>query len=82
MCLSNKSYDLLKWIALIFLPAFAVFIKGIGEIYGLVHFDQHVTMLNVLAVFMGSLLQLSNHNYKNGGGNCVEVNSALNGRSE
>ena len=77
MWLNNRTYDALKWIALIFLPALAVFAKGIGDIYQLEDFDHHVTMINVFAVFMGSLLQLSNHNYKNGGGGSVTIHSDL-----
>lgn len=66
MLLSNRTYDLLKWIVLIFMPALAVFMKGIGDVYGLA-IDQHVTFINVLTVFLGSLLQLSNNNYRKRG---------------
>lgn len=66
MLLSNKTYDLLKWLVVIFMPAFAVFLKGVGDVYGW-PIDQHVTFINVLTVFLGSLLQMSNNHYKRGG---------------
>lgn len=34
MKMSNRHYDTSKWVVLIFLPAFAVLVAGIGELYG------------------------------------------------
>lgn len=67
MILKNKTYDFYKWLVLIFLPALAVFLQGIGEIYHINNIEKHVTCLNIFCVFIGSILQISNHNYKNGG---------------
>ncbi|MCY3024912.1 phage holin [Aerococcus loyolae] len=68
MCLSNQTYDRLKWLALVFMPALSVLVKGLGEAYGFVGTDLAVVTLNLLAVFLGSLLQLSSEDYHKGGG--------------
>lgn len=68
MHLSNTLYDRLKWFVLIFLPAFAVFVAGIGDIYQLGGTEQFVSVINLVAVFLGTVLQISNINYRNGGG--------------
>ncbi len=68
MHLSNTLYDRLKWFVLIFLPAFAVLVAGFGDIYQLSGTEQFVSVVNLLAVFLGTVLQISNINYRNGGG--------------
>lgn len=37
MEMSNQYYDVSKWVILVFLPALAVLVAGIGELYGLVN---------------------------------------------
>lgn len=68
MQLSNSLYDRLKWFVLIFLPAFAVLAAGIGDIYYWSFVEQFVSVVNLVAVFLGTILQISNINYRNGGG--------------
>ncbi|KAA9233727.1 phage holin [Aerococcus mictus] len=68
MLLSNQTYDRLKWVALVLMPALAVLVKGLGQAYGFVGTDTVVVTLNLLAVFLGSLLQLSSEDYHKGGG--------------
>ncbi len=63
MPLSNRTYDLGKWLVLVLLPALAVLIKGLGQIYPLPHIDQVVMTLNLVAAFLGTLLQISNQHY-------------------
>ncbi|MDK6727976.1 holin [Aerococcus loyolae] len=50
------------------MPALSVLVKGLGEAYGLVGTDLAVVTLNLLAVFLGSILQLSSEDYHKGGG--------------
>jgi len=68
MKMSNQHYDIGKWIVLVFLPALAVLIGGLGELYGLVDTPIAVATINMLAVFLGSILQISSKQYngKNG----------------
>ena len=63
MPLSNRTYDLGKWLVLVFLPAPAVLVKGLGQIYPLPHIDQVVMTLNLVAAFLGTLLQISSQHY-------------------
>lgn len=78
MQLSNVHYDFLKWVALVFLPAFSVLVGGLGALFAWAMAEKWVTMLNLLAVFLGSLLQVSSNHYHNqGGGNyAIETNFA------
>ena len=78
MKLSNELYDLGKWIVLIFLPAFAVLISGLGDLYGWLSTSLIVTTINLVTVFLGSVLQLSSQNYydensSGGGGSLVKI---------
>lgn len=66
--LSNEYYDIGKWIVLIFMPALAVFISGVGELYGWVDTAIIVTTINLVTVFLGSILQLSSQKYNGNSG--------------
>ncbi|MBG9981870.1 holin [Aerococcaceae bacterium DSM 111020] len=68
MQLSNPLYDRLKWFTLIFLPALAVLMAGLGDLFAWPYTEQSVSALNLITVFLGTLLQISNHHYRNGGG--------------
>lgn len=57
--LSDKVYQALKWVALIALPAVAVFVQAVGPAWGLPHIDQIVTTLNALSVLVGALIGVS-----------------------
>jgi len=63
MKLNNKIYDVGKWIVLILLPALAVLINGLGELYGWVSAPTIVTTTNLITVFLGSILQVSSNKY-------------------
>ena len=63
MPLSNRTYDLGKWLVLVFLPALAVLVKGLGQSYPLAYTDQAVMTLNLVAAFLGTLLQISSQHY-------------------
>ena len=49
----------LKWVALIALPALAVFVHVVGPAWNLPCVDQIVTTLNALAVLVGALIGAS-----------------------
>ena len=77
MELSNQIYDIGKWIVLIFLPAFAVLMSGLGDLYSWMNTPLIVTTINLVTVFLGSILQLSSQNYHDedssgGGGSFVK----------
>lgn len=74
MKISNQHYDVAKWVVLVFMPAFAVFIGGIGELYGWMDTALIVTTINLLTVFLGSILQISSKKYHNDSGNGGDSN--------
>lgn len=67
MKMNNELYDTGKWVVFIFLPAFAIFMSGLGDLYHWNGTADLVTMINLVAVFLGSILQVSSHHYHGGG---------------
>lgn len=65
MYFKGKLYDVLKFIALIFLPAFGVFYVGLGQIWGFPEIDKVATSIVVVQTFLGTLLQISSSQYRN-----------------
>lgn len=61
--LSNKTYEVLKWVTMIALPAISVFIGAVGEQLGLSDPEVVVNVLNAITVLMGSLVGVSTINY-------------------
>lgn len=63
--MSNKVYDILKYIALIFLPALTTFIGVVLTALNVECTDIVLTIMTAFDVFLGTVLQISNINYKN-----------------
>lgn len=63
MKMSNKTYDVLKWIAQLVLPAVGTLYAALSGIWGFSY--QEEMMATVLAVdtFLGALLGISSANY-------------------
>lgn len=61
--MNNKTYDYLKWIVLVVMPSFAVLISTIGSSLAWEHTEITVTILNAVAVFLGTSLGVSSLNY-------------------
>lgn len=66
MKLPNKIYDVLKWIALIFLPAVAVLYGALAPVWGWAYPDEIVYTITAIDTFLGAILGISNMNYKKG----------------
>jgi len=64
MKMSNKVYDVLKYIDLIFLPALLTFYGIIGTTLNIPYTETVMIIGNGLIVFLGTCLGISNHNYK------------------
>ena len=64
MKMSNKLYDVLKWIALIALDAVGLFYSTISSIWGLPYGDQVLTTCTAIAVLLGTLIGVSSTQYK------------------
>ena len=59
MKLTNKQYDILKWIALIALPALGTLYFTLSTIWGLQYGDQVVGTITAVDTFLGALLGIS-----------------------
>ena len=64
MKMSNKVYDVLKWIALIALDAVGLFYSTISGIWGLPFGDEVLATCAALSLFIGALIGVSSANYK------------------
>lgn len=64
MKMSNKVYDVLKWVALILLPAMATFYAAIAAVWGLPYTEQVVGTITAVDTLLGTLLKISSNNYK------------------
>lgn len=61
--MNNKVYDVLKWIALIVMPALSTLVGTIGLAIQWQYTDLTVTILVALGTFLGTILGVSNLNY-------------------
>jgi hypothetical protein len=62
--MSNKVYDVLKWIALVALDAIGLFYKTISTIWGLPLGDEVMATCAALSVLIGALIGISSAQYK------------------
>ena len=61
--LSNKVYDVLKYICLIGLPALATLVAALGSIWGIPNCEKIVLTINAIALFIGALIGVSSAQY-------------------
>lgn len=61
--MSNKVYDILKWIALIFIPAIGALYFGLAQIWGFPYGEEIVGTLTLIDTFLGALLGISTAQY-------------------
>ncbi len=64
MKMNNNVYDVLKWIALILLPALATFYSAIAAVWNLPYTEQVVGTITAVDTLLGTLLKISSDNYK------------------
>lgn len=64
--MSNETYDLLKWIAMILLPALGTLYFAVASIWGLPYGEEIVGTITAIDAFLGAILQISNEQYKKG----------------
>lgn len=66
MKMNNKVYDILKWIALILLPALGTLYFALANIWGFPYAEQIVGTITAIDTFLGVLLGISTSSYKKG----------------
>ena len=64
MKLPNKTYDVLKYVALIALPALQVFWLTIGKIWNINYTVEIGATIGAVALLLGTLLGVSTQNYR------------------
>lgn len=67
MKLSNRLYDVLKWVAQILLPALGTLYFALSSIWGLPYAEAVVGTITAVDTFIGVLLGISTASYKKDG---------------
>lgn len=63
MKMSNKIYDVLKWIAMYLLPALGTLYFALASIWGLPYGEQVVGTITAVDTFLGVILGISTAKY-------------------
>ena len=66
MKLNDKIDDVLKWIALICLPALGVAYSALAGVWGWPYADEVARTVNAICVLLGALLGISTAEYRKG----------------
>lgn len=67
MKLPDKVYDVLKWVAILLLPALAVLYKTVAAEWGLPYGQQVYNTVYAVHIFLGTILGISSLTYKKDG---------------
>lgn len=59
MSMSNKVYDVLKWLTMVFLPAFAVLYTTLAPVWGFPYAQEIQATILAVVTFLGVVLQIS-----------------------
>ncbi len=64
MIFNNRVYDILKWVAIVFLDAVGVCYRALAAIWAWPLGDEVLATCSALSVFLGALLGISNAQYE------------------
>ena len=64
--MSNKLYDILKWVAIIVLPAASTYVATVGPLWGMPMTDAVAQTITAVGTFLGAVLMVSTVQYKKG----------------
>lgn len=64
--MNSKTYDILKYIALIVLPALGTLYFALSQIWGLPYGEEIVGTITAIDAFLGAILGVSTASYKRG----------------
>ena len=67
MKLDNKVYDILKWVALVVLPAVATLYTVLAGVWGLPFAEEIPATITAIDLFIGALLGVSTAQYNKEG---------------
>lgn len=63
MTMNNKVYNILKWVAMIALPALATLYLGLSNVWGLPYGEEVSTTITLVNTFLGAVLMISTNQY-------------------
>ena len=63
MKLSNKVYDILKWVVIIVLPALGTLYAALSAVWGWPYTEEIVTTITAVDTFLGAVLCISTAQY-------------------
>lgn len=61
--MSNQTYDILKRVAIIIIPALATFVNAVGMVWGVPYTNEVTATITALGVLLGTALGISSSNY-------------------
>ena len=61
--MNNQTYDILKRVALIVIPALATFVNAVGIVWGVPYANEVTATITAFGVLLGSALGISSTNY-------------------
>ena len=64
--INDRVYDVLKWVAMLFLPALAVLVKTVFTVWSIPYGDEIATTIMALDAFLGAILGISTIQYNRG----------------
>ena len=63
MKMNNKTYDIIKWVAQIVLPALGTLYFALAGIWGFPYGEQIVGTITAIDTFLGAILHFSSNKY-------------------
>ena len=66
MKISNKLYDILKWLVIIVLPAAGTLYAALSTVWGWPYSEEIVTTITAVDTFLGAVLCISSATYNKG----------------
>lgn len=67
MKMNDKIYDILKWVALVVLPAIATLYTALSAVWGLPYAEEIPATITAVDLFLGALLGVSSVKYNKEG---------------
>ena len=62
--MNDKTYDILKRVALIVVPALATFVNAVGIVWGVPYTNEVTATITAFGVFLGAAIGVSSKNYE------------------
>ena len=62
--MNNQTYDILKRVALIIIPALATLVSAVGIVWGIPYTNEATATITAFGVFLGAALGISSTNYE------------------